>query len=65
MDALCNCDGTHMQKSHSPIRVHMSLLHRFRSLEGPVSRGNDPKSMQQRRDKLRAQLEERGEKVEE
>ena len=54
-----------MQKSHSPIRVHMSLLHRFRSLEGPVSRGNDPKSMQQRRDKLRAQLEERGEKVEE
>mmetsp|Transcript_13817 Transcript_13817/g.29817 ORF Transcript_13817/g.29817 Transcript_13817/m.29817 type:complete len:144 (+) Transcript_13817:103-534(+) len=38
---------------------------RFKEFRGSVPRGNDPKSMISRRDKLRAQLEDAGETVDE
>jgi hypothetical protein len=40
-------------------------MNRFKAFEGSVPRGSDPKANRERRDKLRAQIEARGEEVEE
>ena len=42
-----------------------SCLCRFRAFAGSAAKKNDPKTMNQRRDKLREQLEASGDKVEE
>ena len=47
------------------LTVRSSALYRFRAFSGSAAKKNDPKTMQQRREKLREQLEASGDKPEE